>query len=60
MALREKPQRGLEPTNLPITSRLRYLLRHWGIDFAQYGPARWAAACQPSPHSIQQPTGRST
>ena len=26
-----KPQRGLEPTNLPITSRLRCLLRHWGI-----------------------------
>ena len=30
MRLRGEPQRGFEPTNLPITSRLRYLLRHWG------------------------------
>ena len=37
MAWEGQPQRGLEPTNLPITSRLRYLLRHWGIGFAQYG-----------------------
>ncbi len=30
MRFRSEPQRGFEPTNLPITSRLRYLLRHWG------------------------------
>ena len=30
MGWRGQPQRGLEPTNLPITSRLRYRLRHWG------------------------------
>ena len=34
-----KPQRGLEPTNLPITSRLRYRLRHWGVGFGHRRPA---------------------
>ena len=41
--LKGKPQRGLEPTNLPITSRLRYQLRHWGPP----DPPRRAASTYP-------------
>ncbi len=30
-----EPQRGFEPANLPITSRLRCQLRHWGISYRE-------------------------